>query len=260
MKYPIDPQTTETMFGHLITHERSQRQLITALSGLLMEAMSEPGVQETDWHQEAKKLFKMQRSIKTDHETRIFNARNGHQENSAISVAVDTPIQAVDAVSGPPMAVPGAVITPEQNHNLNKMEESFGGELSEEELERMFQEKPKAVRDRIMEVDLSKKNPFKGMTLQEIEEWEAKQNNSNDIYKIKARIQNLAVGISGGNLTPVGEMMVNSFVHVVKDLYEFAEYLPDKEQRIRLIERIRKHESMPGTLIAAASAGVRVKK
>lgn len=106
---------------------------------------------------------------------------------------------------------------------------------------------------------MSEKEPFKNMTLEQIEEWERKQENANDIWKVKSRVQNLASGISGGNLTAVGTMMVNSFVHVVKDLYDFAETIPDKSLRIALIERVRKHESMPGTLIAAASAGVKSK-
>jgi hypothetical protein len=251
------------MFGHLVTHERTQRQLITAMSGLLMEAIAtSDGDQE--WVVEAKKLFKTQKMIKAEHETRLFNQKNGHAENHTVKVETSVAPETIQPIQGAPIIMPGAQIDPQTNHELNKMEESFGGEMSEEELERMFNQRPaiRATSENAgpKHVDLSKKNPFKGMTLQEIESWEAAQNNSNDIYKIKARVQNLAVGISGGNLTAVGEMMVNSFVHVLRDLYEFADYLPDAEQRIRLVERIRKHEGMPGTLIAAASAGVKVSK
>jgi len=260
VKYPIDPQTTETFLGHLTTHDRAQRKLIAALTGLLIEAMNESGMEDTDWYPEAKKLLKQQAAVKTEHENRLFNAKNGHQERHDVKVEIsatpdlNTPI--IEAV-----ALPGNIIvSPEVNHELTKIEAGFGEEISEAELERMFNEKSKK-KTLSGEVDLSKQQPFKGMTLQEIEEWERKQENSNDIYKIKGRVQNLAVGISGGNLTPVGEIMVNSFVHVLKDLYEFAERdLINREDKVKMIERIRKHESMPGTLIAAAAGGVRVPK
>lgn len=258
MKYPIDALTTETFFGHLIQHERQQRQIILALTSLLKEAMDLcPNDGEPDeWFLEAHKLFNIQKKIKVEHETRIFNAKNGHPENHNIKISVPTEVGQMPP--GEIVHVPGATIDPEMNHKLSKHEESFGGEMSEEEIAAMFDDKP--VRRPKGGVDLTKKEPFKGMTLDEIESWEASQNNANDIYKVKARIQNLAVGISGGNLTPVGEMMVNSFVHVVKDLYEFADTIPDKSIKIALTERVRKHESMPGTLISAASAGVKVKK
>lgn len=257
MKYPIDPLTTESFFGHLISHDRAQRQLIQALSGLLKEAMGEPGAEDAEWCDEAKKLFKMQAQINMLHENRIFNAKNGHPDNHTVTIEGPAATGKIDS-QGDIIHVPGVQINPEMNVKLNEAEKAFGEELSEEELERHFNQR--SSKKAKGEVDMSKKEPFKGMSLEEIEAWEAKQENSNDIYKVKGRIQNLAVGISGGNLTAVGEMMVNSFVHVVKDLYDFADTVQDREVRIKLIERIKKHESMPGTLISAASAGVKVKK
>lgn len=90
------------------------------------------------------------------------------------------------------------------------------------------------------------------MSIDELKEWEEKQDNSNDIYKIKARVANLARG-GGASLTPVGEMLCNAFVHVAKDLYDFAETISDPAVKAKLIELIRKHENMPANLIAATT-------
>ena len=257
MKYPIDAVTTETFLGHLVAHDRAQRNMIQALTLLLQEAMNEMGAEDTEWYDEAKKLMQVQKKIKAEHETRLFNAKNGYPDKSLVNVNVSQELGPIIPI-GDNINVPGASIGPEQSAKLSEMEKGFGEELSEDELAKHFSERPKkAKKDG---VDMSAKEPFKGMSLDEIEAWEAKQQNSNDIYKIKGRVQNLAVGISGGNLTAVGEMMVNSFVHVVKDLYDFADTIHDKSLKIALTERIRKHESMPGTLISAASAGVKVAK
>lgn len=119
--------------------------------------------------------------------------------------------------------------------------------MTEEELAKHFGEvlpKKKKVQD------VSK------MTLEEITEWESKQENSNDIYKVAARIKNLARD-GKANLTPVGEMLCNTFVHVLKSFYDFAETISDKEIKIKLIELTRKQEAMPGNFIAAAHSGVK---
>lgn len=267
MKYPIDPLTTETMLGHLIQNDRAQRQLILALSGLLREAMDEMGMDDTPWHSEATKLFKMQHAIKMDHETRLFNAKNGHPDRSQIEVQVHAtgPLPQESQV---PINVPGVTISPEESARLNDVEKGFGEELSESDIARMFGESQKRAKPKqkklkdMSQGEINRTSPEELQKLvDEAEEDDRAQENSNDIYKIKGRVQNLAVGISGGNLTPVGEMMVNTFVHVIKDLYDFAETLPDKNTRVMLTERIRKHEGMPGNLIHAASAGVKgVKK
>lgn len=255
MKYPIDGLTTETFFGHLIASDRANRQMIQALTLLLTEAMNEMGMEDTEWYDEAKKMLELQKRLKVEHENRLFNAKNGHQDKSSVEVTV---VEAgkIDS-SNDIIHVPGIKIDPAMNAKLNEVEKGFGEEMSEDDLAQHFREKPK--KKLVHGVDMSKKHPFKGMSLEEIEEWEAKQDNSNDIYKIKARVQNLVSG-TGGSLTAVGEMMVNSFVHVAKDLYDFAETLPDKEIKIKLIERVRKHEGMPASLISAVSGGVRIKK
>lgn len=236
MRYPIDQKTTENFIGHIIAHDRAQRQLIEALTILLKAATEDRYSEEVgEWYDEAEKLLKFQNKLKTDHETRLFNEKNGHVESHVSTEITD----------------------PQENAKINEAEKSFGEELSEEDLAKHFHEKTKK-RSKDM-VDMSKKSPFEDMTIEQIEEWERKQDNSNDIYKVKARVANLARN-GGASLTPVGEMMVNTFVHVVKDLYDFAETIQDKSVRIPLIERIRKHENMPSNLIAATSAGVKVKK
>lgn len=265
MKYPIDPLTSETMFGHLVQNDRAQRQLILALSGLLREAMQEMGAEDTPWYDEAEKLFKIQQAIKMDHETRIFNAKNGHPDKSQMEITVVAETGKMDRLNEQ-VSVPSVTISPEMNVKLNESERGFGEELSEADLARMFgesgrREKPKPKVKKLKDMSQSEINRTSPEELQklvdEAEEDEQRQENSSDIYKIKGRVQNLAVGISGGNLTPVGEMMVNSFVHVVKDLYDFAETIEDKKTRVMLVERIKKHEGMPGNLIAAATAGVK---
>ena len=250
MRYPIDQCTADTLFGHLIASDRAQRQTILALIFLLKEAMEEVGgnvhdSSESGWYAEAQKLLKLQEDIERDHENRLFNEKNGIAEKP------------------PKMKVSPEVVKADYSDiSINPMKSTddidVGKDLSEEEIASHFREnyKRNTVKDG---VDLSKTNPFQNMSLEQIKEWEEKQNNSNDIYKIKARVANLARS-GGASLTPVGEMMVNTFVHVVKDLYDFAEVIPDKNIRINLIERIRKHEGMPGNLISATSVNLRNKK
>ena len=125
--------------------------------------------------------------------------------------------------------------------------------MSEAELARMFKEK-RATKE-VKKLGKS----LKEMSLEEIEDWESAQDNSNDIYKIKARIANLARG-PGMALTSVGEILCNSFVHMLKALYDFAETIQDKPTKIQLIAIIRNQEGVPGTIIAAAGAGVKKEK
>ncbi len=257
MKYPIDPITTEHIFGQLIIHERSQRQIITALSLLLQDAMDDALDEQTTspWFKEARDFLKAQNSLKKDHETRIFNEKNGHVQPETVKLTPE--VANKNYQNTMPTFGLGQIEDHEFNKKLNEHEASFGGEMSEEDIEKMFNERPK--RKKKDRVDLSDGKPFKNMSLEEIEDWESKQNNSNDIYKIKARVANLARS-GGGSLTAVGEMLCNSFVHVAKDLYEFADTISDKSLRIQLIERIRKHEGMPAQLIAATAVNVKVKK
>jgi len=55
-------------------------------------------------------------------------------------------------------------------------------------------------------------------------------------------------------------MLCNTFVHVLKSIYDFADSIEDKDTKIKLIEIMRRHENMPANLIAAAGAGVKGKR
>lgn len=245
MRYPIDHLTVEQLFGHLISHHRAQEDLIKKLNGLLIEAMTNLDEEDNnEFFRDVKLLMKLQHENAMANETRKFNEKNGHgKAHNSDTAAVQ---QAANLAQ--------KQFNPEENARANEAEKSFGEEMSEEDLARHFSEAPK--RKKKGGVDMAAKDPFKEMSLDEIEAWEAKQNNSNDIYKIKARVANLARS-GGGSLTSQGEMLCNTFVHVLVDLYQFADTIPDKEMKIKFIERIRKHEGMPGTLINAAGAGVK---
>ena len=250
MKFPIDAATTDAFFGHLIANERAQRQMIQALSELLKEAVDMTKGLNIDedsmpeWLDEATKLLKIQNQIKMENENRIFNEKNGHAQPVTKTLTPEVVNSDYSDVSMGPRS-------------------PSDGEYSEAELTRMFGTKSTNKKKSLKEMSEEEINRAPVQELQKLvtqaEEDEIRQDNSNEIYKVKARVGNLAVSISGGNLTPVGTMMVNSFVHVVKDLYDFADTLTDNEIKSKLYDRIRKHESMPGTLIAAASAGVRMK-
>lgn len=89
---------------------------------------------------------------------------------------------------------------------------------------------------------------FKMMTKEEVEKWEKDEMESSDIYRISARVKNLARD-GGGSLTPVGESMCNLYVHVIKSFYDFADTLETtKREEFRAL--IRSHEGMPGKLIS----------
>ncbi len=134
---------------------------------------------------------------------------------------------------------------------INKTEKKFGEEMSEEDLAKYFKEKK--------EEPKQKAKTLKEMTKEEIESWERAQDNSTDIYKIAARVKNLARG-PGMNLTPQGEMLANTYTHVLKAFYDFAEKIEDKNIKAQLTDLIRSQEGMPGNLISAAGAGVRRNK
>lgn len=95
-------------------------------------------------------------------------------------------------------------------------------------------------------------NPdFSQMTRDEVEAWEKAQDNSNDLYKVAARVKNLARD-NGGSLTHVGDILCNSYVHVLLALYKFAENLQDEDTKNKLVALIRSHESLPRDIINAA--------
>lgn len=97
-------------------------------------------------------------------------------------------------------------------------------------------------------------------TKEEIEAWERSQENSNDIYKVNARIKNLAREAVKANLTAQGDMVINSFTHVLKAFYDFAETVQDKETRTKLIALTRLQEGAPALLLTALGVGVKAPK
>lgn len=125
-------------------------------------------------------------------------------------------------------------------------------QMSEAELAVHFGEPPPAPKE------LGK--PIENMTIDEIKALEAAQDNSNDIYKISARVKNLATMAAGNNLTNVGVMLANSYTHVLKSLYDFSATLKDEEVKRKLVELVRSKEGMPADFIAAIEANVKEKK
>lgn len=76
------------------------------------------------------------------------------------------------------------------------------------------------------------------------------EENSTDIYRVAARVKNLARA-DGGALTPVGDILCNSYVHVLIALYDFAETI-DASKREELMSLIRANENMPANILSAA--------
>lgn len=112
-----------------------------------------------------------------------------------------------------------------------------GRELSQEELAKHFNEWPE------------KENKIPTFSSpEEVEKWEKEQENSNDIYKVAARVKNLARS-NGAALTPAGEVLCNSYVHVILSLYNFADTLP-KVYGDELKELVKSHENMPANVIS----------
>lgn len=241
MKYPLDDITLNESIGHVVAHERAQNLTIKLLVGLLIEAMGECEDRESDWYQEADKFLQLQLQLKMEHENRIFDEDNLRKARGMLPKERPQAIHHSVARATSPINIP----------DVSSIEANLGEELSETDLAVHFSEPPKKSKK-------VKEKALKEMTMEEINEWEAKQNNSNDIYKVKARVANLARS-GGGSLTDQGEMLCNTFVHVLKSMYDFAETIEDKTLRIKLIENIRKHEGMPANLIAAAGAGVKQK-
>ena len=81
------------------------------------------------------------------------------------------------------------------------------------------------------------------------------ENDQNDLYRIAARVKNLAKETTG-SLTPQGEILCNCYAHVLKSFYEFSKTLPEKDGTI-LHNLIRTHESMPSDVISASFAGIK---
>lgn len=231
MKFPLDPTTYVETINQVVEHEKTQNLLIQKMGELLEEAMDSSESDDESWYRESEGLLKDIHGLKMYHESRRFNETN---------------LQAQQ-----PKEKTGSFF-----NNLGDVDYSnsmVDGEMSEDELAKHFKEKRKDKKQKEKPKSLSQ------MSLDEIESWEKQQENSNDIYKIKARVANLARG-GGASLTPQGEMLVNTFVHVIKALYDFSEKLEDKNVKIQLDQLIRSQEGMPASLIAAAGVGVRTKK
>lgn len=227
MKYPLDSTTFVDTVNHLVENDKAQNVVIQKMGEVLESAMDASETDDAEWYTEAESILKDLHSLKMYHESRRFNEANGHFDNSKSGMA--------------------------GIFRENSTPDDAQGELSEDDLAKHFKEKRQTKKPKEQEKQL------KDMTLQEIEAWESAQDNSNDIYKIKARVANLARG-PGVSLTPQGEMLVNTYVHVLKSLYDFADKLEDKMVKIELVNLLRSHEIMPGTLISAAGAGVRQAK
>lgn len=143
------------------------------------------------------------------------------------------------------LAKPTTVIPtlfPSENIEVDNSHDQLGTPMSPEELAQYFKEQPPK---------LQKEMDFVGMTKEQIEDWERKQDNSNDIYKIAARVKNLARVDGLASLTPTGEILCNTYTHVIKAFYDFADTLQDKNEKIRLYQLIQVNENMPGRLISA---------
>lgn len=129
-------------------------------------------------------------------------------------------------------------------------EENVGGVMSANEVAAHFKEPPPPP-------EPPKKIP---QTEEERQAWEKAQNESEDIYKVAARVKNEARYAVGKNLTPTGEALCNTFVHMFVALYEFSNKIPDEKLKEELKVLIRKQEQVPGAYVAAMMAGVTAPK
>lgn len=225
MIYPLDPTTIQEYLERLNLHNQTQTNLIKELNILLIEAMNSSSNEES-WHKDAKRLIASQKAIENEQINRRFNEAN---------------LEKQQATSFKP------TLSLSRTAQRGNTQFDDGTEMTEAELMTYFGE---------TEIK-TKKEPDKlsTMTLEEIKEWEKAQDNSLDIYKIKARVMNLAR--EGCSITPTGEMLCNTFVHVLKSLYSFAEQIEDKNIRIQLIEKIRSHETMPAQFIKSTKSEVK---
>lgn len=235
-KYPLDYQGIADLTRDIVQSAQATGEIITRLSDLLDQALqdSDGGV-DGGWQDEAEELLAALKKREADFDLHRFNQTNGHN---------------VRQVSPYPDTRP---MDPFQEGKLSAQESSFGEEMSEEDLAKHFRE-PAPKKKKKREKEISK------MTLREIEAWEKAQDNSNDIYKVSARIKNLARQGAGANLTPAGDVLCNSYTHVIKSFYDFADKIEDADTKIKLIEKIKSNEGMVSQVISALGAGVTVKK
>jgi hypothetical protein len=70
---------------------------------------------------------------------------------------------------------------------------------------------------------------------------------SNSVYAIAARVKNIARDWDA-SLTPMGEVLCNYYIIVLKDLYDFSENLKEPQKRV-LRDILKSHEDMPRKII-----------
>ncbi|HXN74912.1 MAG TPA: hypothetical protein VN855_00285, partial [Candidatus Acidoferrum sp.] len=195
-KYPLDHQGIQNIFNDFLKHDLAQREIMNKLVGYLREAMAwvDDDINET-WYQEAETLVQELYKRKMDFDNFRFDQQNGHKQEE------------ISPYSTVPQLIPGEHLGPAHEQAFNDAEEGFGPPMTTEELASYFGEslpkKPK------------KTKAVHKMDLQEIQEWEKQQDNSTDIYKIAARVKNLARS-NDATLTQVGESLCNVYVHVLK--------------------------------------------
>lgn len=69
-----------------------------------------------------------------------------------------------------------------------------------------------------------------------------------DIYQISARIKN-AAAVNDHAFSAQGVALCNMFTHVVKELYDFADTIEDKEVASKLRRVIERQETFPARLL-----------
>jgi len=211
-KFPLDEQGVLDLANGLVHNNQAQIEIISKLSLCLRESMAYvPEDQEGEWYEQAEEILQDLHKRRIDFENFRFGQQHGGH-----NAEQDSPY----------------------------VEDGGEGPMSEAELAAYFGEVLPKKQKKVKSVS-------KDMTLEEIEDWERQQDNSNDIYKLSARVKNLARVDGTASLTPTGEALCNVYTHVLKAFYDFAETIQDKSVKIRLINLIRNQEGMPGNLISS---------
>lgn len=237
-KYPLDARAIQDISRDLVQNDAANREVITTLAQFLVLAMedaTENDIEDSDWYEDANLFLQSLNKRTMDFETHRFNQKNNHFVGKVSPYEDSRPMDLY------------------QEGKLNAMESEFGEELSESDIAQFFKEP-------VIKTKKKKTKKLEKMSLEEIESWEKQQDNSNDIYKVSARIKNLARQGAGANLTTAGDVLCNSHTHLCKAFYDFAETIQDKDTKIKLIDLVRNNEGMVANVISALSAGVSIKK
>jgi hypothetical protein len=252
VKYPLDPSTFSETINTLVEHNKMQEVLVQKVCSLLQLAMDDAEYADSEWYVESETLFKDMHALKMYHESRRFNEDNfrkqyGFEPAQRVKGSIDR----LNDLSDLPM-VDDQEEAPEMSHT--ELDVALNSKRSMKK--RRYVGNPQRGLQQMSEDEISSTpvNKLKELVAQ-AELDEQASDNSTDIYKIKARVANLARG-PGMSLTPQGVQLCNTFVHVLKSFYDFADKIQDPNVRVPLIKLIRSHEKMPGVLIASAGAGV----